>query len=236
MAIYIYGLVDPISGVVRYVGKSNDPEWRLYGHLQLAASGKKKQNSGIWLRSLKDAGLKPEMIILETLKDGDDWASVERRYIENANSYGWQLTNMVQGGRGGGYLKPEDKEEWLGRVIDSLSTPEVRKKISDGVIRANMRPEMKENHRQRRIKMWADPIYRERMANKAQEANKRPEVKARRVASGKKTMVTKEARAIVAEKLKAYYATEEGRQNKITTSNDATKRAKAVEKAKAFVG
>lgn len=30
----IYGLIDPLSGEIRYVGKANDPARRLRGHLR----------------------------------------------------------------------------------------------------------------------------------------------------------------------------------------------------------
>jgi hypothetical protein len=32
--IYIYGLVDPRTDKIRYVGKSNNPERRLYAHIK----------------------------------------------------------------------------------------------------------------------------------------------------------------------------------------------------------
>lgn len=49
---YVYHICDPISGEVRYVGKSADPEKRLYQHYMSC------QNQPLtdWLNSLRNAG------------------------------------------------------------------------------------------------------------------------------------------------------------------------------------
>lgn len=68
MIEYIYALVDPITKDVKYVGKSKKPKSRYTQHIKkLDKTGTPKKQ---WLLSLFDKGLKPNMIILETVTDG----------------------------------------------------------------------------------------------------------------------------------------------------------------------
>lgn len=83
--ISIYGLVDPRDGVVRYIGQSNHIPRRKWQHLREAQrafprSGSRKSE---WLRELLDAGYEPEIVILETVPDGEA-NEAERRWIDRA--------------------------------------------------------------------------------------------------------------------------------------------------------
>lgn len=94
--VYIYGLVDPVSNKIRYVGKSIDPESRLKQHI--------KDQSHVyrtcWIHSLLERGLKPTYIILEMVKPGNDWEVRERYWIVKGYEEGWRLTNLTSGGDG----------------------------------------------------------------------------------------------------------------------------------------
>lgn len=58
---YIYGLVDPRTLCVRYVGKTVDPKGRYAGHLNDDGDTRK----AAWVRELRVASCKPTMVILE---------------------------------------------------------------------------------------------------------------------------------------------------------------------------
>lgn len=96
---YIYGLKDPRTGEIRYVGKANNPQRRLTYHLcdsQLSP----KTHRNYWLRSLRAIGLKPSLVILETLAHGECWKSAEKRWIRHFLDAGAKLTNGTEGGDG----------------------------------------------------------------------------------------------------------------------------------------
>lgn len=69
---YIYGLFDPSEQIIRYVGQSIRPSFRLAGHLKTGGRNLKE-----WVAKLADAGRYPCMIILETC----DFDSVQAREI-----------------------------------------------------------------------------------------------------------------------------------------------------------
>ena len=92
-ATYIYGLVDPRDSQVYYIGKSDDPEQRLYQHLHDSVNRHKRK----WLVSLAGDGLKPSIKILEVVP-ADKWAEAETKWIAKGRGGGWPLTNIAAGG------------------------------------------------------------------------------------------------------------------------------------------
>lgn len=87
---YVYALLCPLEGNVRYVGRSHDPAKRYKQHIALADLPKDKPLSARhrWIRELRDRDLEPELAILEVLERGEG----ERRYqhdrrVEDAERY-----------------------------------------------------------------------------------------------------------------------------------------------------
>jgi len=74
--VFIYALLDPDSGRVRYIGKSCKPAARLRGHIQ------KLENSplGEWIAFLKAGGKRPKLEILEEVSELE-WPVIEMGYI-----------------------------------------------------------------------------------------------------------------------------------------------------------
>lgn len=90
----IYGLTDPLSGEVRYVGKTAQPvHVRLRSHIN--ARPRRSQLS-CWLRSLEGV---PNSIVLDRAPAG--WDALEREWIRYGRTMGWRLTNGTEGGTGG---------------------------------------------------------------------------------------------------------------------------------------
>lgn len=217
MTNYIYALHCPIAKTVRYIGKTNDPEYRLASHLTSAKSGKYSHYTARWLRKILAAGHRPKMEILETLEDSEPWEDYERFYIQFGDEFGWKLTNTNPGGEGGGFVREEDKARWAESIRASY-TPEVRARMSARLKEVLANPRTKELHRTNMQKRWKDPEYRDSMAQHSRRVNADPEVKAKRRIISKERMANPSARQNVADKLSAFYATEEGRANKIEVS------------------
>lgn len=91
----IYGLVDPVTNEIRYVGKANCPTSRLKGHLsQAKRRGKTAKEK--WLNSLNKL---PQIVILGYCSDSQ-WPELEIRWIELCGDMNASLTNIGKGGEG----------------------------------------------------------------------------------------------------------------------------------------
>ncbi len=93
--VFIYGLINPITKQVKYIGKTHKfIEKRLSEHLEpkrLIA----KTYKNYWIKSLIKEGLKPEVILIKEVEQ-DNWQFWEEYYISQYNN----LTNGTKGGDG----------------------------------------------------------------------------------------------------------------------------------------
>lgn len=221
---YIYGLLCPIALTIRYVGKSNDPDKRFKHHLWTCA--RNSHHTARWISKLKKSGMSPTVVILAALEDSEDWQKAERYYIASAAEFGWKLTNTNPGGEGGGYIRPEDKANWVEKIRASLCSDEVRARISAGVVRAYANPEVRNKASNRMRSRWRNPDYRSQMSQRVSAAMSTPENRKKVSDRSRAAMAAPGARDMVSKRLSDYYATEEGRQNKIRVSR-STKKVKA---------
>ena len=92
----IYGLVDPRTDAVRYVGMTRNVSQRRSAHAWDAAHGSAEAANAkvAWLAELHAAGLKAGFIVLELIPLDADWREVERRWIAS-------MPDLVNGSRGG---------------------------------------------------------------------------------------------------------------------------------------
>ena len=96
---YVYALIDPRSGELRYIGKTcRDVAARVSSHMSSARNGS-PYHSAYWLRQLIKAGMVPDTMILAHAPHADV-ANLERRYIALLRDVGAKLTNMADGGEG----------------------------------------------------------------------------------------------------------------------------------------
>lgn len=86
----IYALTCKDTGVVKYIGKANDPEARLKSHMRDA----RRRNTPLYAWIRKHG--KPDIVVLA--QRCDDWASAERTAISTARALGLQLLNLADGG------------------------------------------------------------------------------------------------------------------------------------------
>ena len=85
----IYGLVDPFTDEIRYIGQSADPEKRLIDHLYAKNNVAKAQ----WIFTLRSAGVRPQLVFLE-LVDSDEADESECWWILRGRKLGWNLFNV----------------------------------------------------------------------------------------------------------------------------------------------
>jgi GIY-YIG catalytic domain/NUMOD3 motif len=101
--VFIYGLIDPRTDLVRYVGKANVPQKRLAQHTSKARNGERSYKAH-WIRELISLNLLPTFLILEKCAY-EGWQAREIFWIARFKSN--KLTNATTGGEGGFILPPE---------------------------------------------------------------------------------------------------------------------------------
>lgn len=95
--VFIYGLLDPVTRELRYIGKSSDPGRRLGQHLYDAY--RKISHCASWVRSLCAKGSRPVFQIVDEVLEAE-WKAAEAAYIQFYREQGCDLTNTTQGGDG----------------------------------------------------------------------------------------------------------------------------------------
>ena len=94
MSAEIYGLCDPETGELMYVGKVACHKKRLASHLRDAF--RRSTPVCLWLRELCQSGKNPEVVILRS--SVQDWGTEERKVIAAARTISPLLLNVADGG------------------------------------------------------------------------------------------------------------------------------------------
>lgn len=162
---FIYSLVDPFSGEIRYIGKTHKSLTRRLGnHISCAINGHTTTPSGDWIRQLHNDAERPIMRLLLT-GHGNGWQNAEKYWISFLLGSGADLLNVTAGG--GGCLGAKRSEETKSRMrkhrADNPWTPEMVQRHRSGLIRANAQPETKALRSAAFKKIWQDPDIRRRM-------------------------------------------------------------------------
>jgi len=103
--IEIYGLFDPDTGELRYVGKAKNSQKRLKCHL---FERKLTRPVNRWVKSLVDQGKCPVLKVLETVLD-EEWESAERQLIAHYRKT-CNLLNLADGGAGPSQTKEQRRK------------------------------------------------------------------------------------------------------------------------------
>lgn len=96
MAVYIYVLIDPRDGAIRYVGRTVRPlAVRRRGHVVEARSPAIAPSAKAeWVRELLDGGVLPEIAVVEETTEGEA-PDAERRWIARYEAAGTALLNVA---------------------------------------------------------------------------------------------------------------------------------------------
>lgn len=95
MTVYIYGLKDPETKEIRYVGKANNAKARYHQHVK--GHDLTNNHKRGWINNLAERGLLPELVILEET-DERHWEEREKHLIKFGLDNDWPLTNISAGG------------------------------------------------------------------------------------------------------------------------------------------
>lgn len=97
--VKIYTLSNPLTGEIKYVGKTegnlND---RLSCHIRHSKL-KYKSHKNNWIKSLLQLNLKPNIELLD-LVNKNEWVLMECYWIAQFKNWGFNLTNSTMGGEG----------------------------------------------------------------------------------------------------------------------------------------
>lgn len=130
--VLIYGLIDPRNNELRYVGKTeNNLLARLRSHVHRAVVERPTLHVSRWLATMISDGVRPEIMLLETVPIGGDWIEAECFWIEAMRALGCRMTNLTPGGDFGGVPTPEYRERLSRAMKGRIITPEARAKISE---------------------------------------------------------------------------------------------------------
>jgi hypothetical protein len=124
---YIYGLKDPNTNEIRYIGKSDNPKARFQNHMALSKADVNRHKKH-WISGLLAQGQKPLLVTLEKVSD-KQWEDRERWWIQHGRASGWPLTNLADGGMNN-YESSDDSIEIV-EVLSMFVDEEQRRQIRD---------------------------------------------------------------------------------------------------------
>jgi hypothetical protein len=91
----IYGLFEPDGYTLRYIGKANDSQKRLKGHVAESRTCDRPVNR--WIRGLLDDAKLPVLKVIASVPE-DQWKDAERFLIAEARRTDADLLNVAPGG------------------------------------------------------------------------------------------------------------------------------------------
>ena len=153
MNSFIYGLVDPRTSFVRYVGLTTSGMRRPKRHKSEHVGS---QSRIMWVKELQSLGLDFEIVVLEEIPDPHSpaitpmWVHVKRNltrlpeaeiwWIAYGRARGWPLTNVTDGGLGARGTKHSPETIAKMRLVQKKS-PETRAKLSAAHKKLTISPE-----------------------------------------------------------------------------------------------
>lgn len=171
---FIYGLTDPRTNAIRYIGKSDNPRQRLKSHI--TEHNESSSPKALWIRDLWNLGLRPGIRIIMKVPYSQ-WEYFERQTIE---CYGGlkELLNLVPGGNQPGAPWDEYHRANHHRAMKNTSAkmsvrlkelwtdPNHRACVAEGMRRAKLegkyevRPDERERRSEKLIDSWSDSEFR----------------------------------------------------------------------------
>lgn len=95
----IYGLLDPFTLDLRYVGQSVKGVQRGRDHCRPSVLAKKEnRHNAAWIKSVMKKGKKPEVVVLERFESDEKLDEAEKEWIAEARRIGCRLNNVTEGG------------------------------------------------------------------------------------------------------------------------------------------
>ena len=179
----LYALVDPRNKhVYRYLGITNNPDFRLWKHVDESRKFNTSHKHA-WIRSLLKVGLEPDMIVLERVSTQKEVKELEKSAIKHYRDRGHDLTNSTAGGDGGSievssvvmrknWSRPEfrqtmsnmAKRQWTDPVLRAQKISAIKVGIKRGKKPTrNLTEQQRKALSERVKKQWENPVLRERL-------------------------------------------------------------------------
>ena len=141
---FIYALICPEEGIIKYIGKTKDLRLRLQGHINYALQKSHLNGKHEWIRTLYTKNLKPVMQILEQCTD-ETWQEREAYWISfYAKTH--TLFNKTSGGedfvfksgnnpwnKGGGKFSDESRRKMSLSHIGKILSEDQKSKIGESL-------------------------------------------------------------------------------------------------------
>lgn len=97
----IYGLIDPLTKEIRYIGKSSTGLKRPKKHFFPSVLKNEKTYKNRWVNKvIATTGLFPKIVIIDSAENEADVYRLEIEYIQMFKEAGIELTNLHDGGNG----------------------------------------------------------------------------------------------------------------------------------------
>jgi hypothetical protein len=138
--VAIYGLIDPRTGCIRYVGKSLNLAQRYNHHVNYQDGSSHKS---CWIKGLKRLGLAPELVPLQFVSEAS-WEATEKWWIAHFRDHGADLTNGTAGGDGMHDPPPEVRAKLSAARKGKPRPPGVMAKMRAARKRTPMKPHSEE--------------------------------------------------------------------------------------------
>lgn len=152
---FIYGLVDPHTLMIRYVGLSSTGMRRPRSHKRRSQQGTRSHSSN-WIQGLIANGAMYSIVVLEEVHR-DRLPDTERWWIAYGRASGWPLTNLTAGGQSAKHTAREKiSASLMGRAVSSAT----RAKMSASAAIRWSQPEDLEAARNRALVQFGSPEAR----------------------------------------------------------------------------
>ncbi len=154
----IYGLRDPRTQEIRYVGKSARGVTRPLEHFPPPRAD--NTYKAHWLRKLISIGLTAKIVILEMCAQKDALSLREQFWIAIGRAaLGVRFTNLTAGGDGCVAPTPETRARMSAAISATKNRPEVKARISKSSKEISSRPEVRAKKSVGMRKAWLRPGY-----------------------------------------------------------------------------
>lgn len=185
----IYGLVDPRTNEVRYIGKSASGLERPKQHTMPSFLRNVRTHKANWVRSLLALGLEPSIVVLEDVGCKQDAADVECFWIAQARGLGWPLTNLTKGGDGVVlWARTPEHNAKIGNALRGRKQPApVVAKMAAASKQRAQTPEGIDHVRRAAAALWGRPAERSAASERTKAAWDDPEKRSRMLAKRPKT-------------------------------------------------
>ncbi len=182
------------------MGKSCSGLQRATSHAIPCRLKNDKTYKGSWIKSLVASGLTPEVDVLEEHETSANLAEAEKFFIAYFRSIGCRLTNLTDGGDGGGAKWSEETRK---RHSETTSRPEVKARIAAGQRGKKHSPETNAKRligqrkaiAEGKMKPWLGKKMPAEIRAKMSASHLRPETRAARVAMQTGKRASQETRA-----------------------------------------